>query len=129
MEIGIDLVEIARVERLLERHDALKRELFTPGEIAYCERARRPARHYAARFSAKEAALKGLGADWMEGRVGWREIEVQQRPGGKPCLALSGGALDRFRQLGFARTRVTLSHSVELAVAVVVFYEENGAPS
>lgn len=111
--IGIDLVEIARVERALDRRPGLAERLFTTAELAYARDRRRPGRHLAARFAAKEAALKALG-----GGVELREIEVTGGGGEAPALALHGAAADRASDLGLD-LRVSLTHTDELAAAAV----------
>jgi len=109
--IGIDLLEVARLERALERHPRLAGRVFTPGELAYARERRRPGRHLAARFAAKEAAVKALGLR----RFGLREIEVLA--GEPPSLRLHGRAAERARDLELS---VSLTHSREMAAAVVV---------
>ncbi len=109
--IGIDLIEIERLERALERRPRLAERLFTDAELAYANARRRPGRHLAARFAAKEAAIKALG-----GGVAPREIEVVGSA--PPRLVLRGRAAERAGaglQLG-----VSLTHSRELAAASVV---------
>jgi holo-[acyl-carrier protein] synthase len=122
--IGIDLAEISRIEEKLGRGDTRFRDrLFTETEIAYCEgRASRIA-SYAARFAAKEAAMKALGTGWQEG-ISWQDIEVVNNEAGAPSLRLKGQALDRFRQLGARRALITLSHSRDTAIAQVIFESE-----
>lgn len=117
--IGIDVEEVARVEDLLKRYgDRFLARIFTDGEAAYCLRRRAPAQHLAARFSAKEAAMKALGTGRSRG-VLWRDVEVVRR-GGPPQLALHGGARRRFEALGATGALLTMTHSRELAVAQVV---------
>src|SRR5262245_45638822 len=119
--IGIDIVEISRIEEKLSRGNVRFRDrLFTAAEIAYCEgRASRFA-SYAARFAAKEAAMKALGTGWAEG-VAWQEIEVLNDEAGAPSLKLSGCALERFNRLGARRAHLSLSHSRDTAIAQVIF--------
>lgn len=117
--IGIDIEEVARVEDLLTRYgDRFVTRIFTGGEAAYCRRRRNPAAHFAARFSAKEAAMKALGTGRSRG-VLWRDIEVV-RYGGPPALALHGGASRRFDALGGTGVLLTLTHSRQYSVAQVV---------
>ena len=111
--IGIDLVEIARIERALERRPGLAERLFRPGELAYAGDRRRPGRHLAARFAAKEATLKALG-----GGVELRDIEVAGGGGEPPALVLHGRAAERAAELGLD-LRVSLTHTGELAGAAV----------
>ena len=111
--VGIDLLEIGRMERALERHPRLADRVFTADELAYARARRRPARHLAARFAAKEAAVKALGLS----SFGLREIEVVA--GEPPTLRLHGRAADAAREQDVA-LRVSLTHSQEMAAAVVV---------
>lgn len=118
--IGIDIIEISRVEQSIRQHGSRFIErVFTAGEIAYCEA--RPSRiaSYAARFAAKEAVMKALGTGWGDG-VGWRQIEVVCGGGGAPSLSLSGRALERLKELGAARAHLSLSHSDLMAMAQVI---------
>lgn len=111
---GIDLIEIDRIEQALERTPRLAERLFTAGEREYAAARGRPGRHLAARFAAKEAAIKSLG-----GGVAPVEIEVEVTPEGPPALRLHGRARERAAELG-VELRVSLTHSNELAAAVVV---------
>jgi holo-[acyl-carrier protein] synthase len=117
--VGVDLIEIARVERALERHPRLAERIFTPAELAYARDRRRPGRHLAARFAAKEAAVKALGV----GPLGLGEVEVV--PGPPPSLRLAGRAADAAaqRRVGL---EVSLSHARETAVAVVLAASQPG---
>jgi holo-[acyl-carrier protein] synthase len=118
---GIDLVEISRIEEVFERRgDRFRQRVFTEAEIEYCERQQARLESYAARFAAKEAAMKALGTGWADG-VGWKEIEVVRDPGGAPRLELRGRALDRFRELGASRAHLSLTHTRGLAMAQVIF--------
>ncbi|MEA3246200.1 MAG: holo-ACP synthase [Gemmatimonadota bacterium] len=119
--LGIDLVEIARVERLLDGQGerALAR-LFTDGEVAYARARARPAMHLAARLAAKEAAFKALAGSADARLIGWREVEVVSRPGGPPTLAFHGRADFRAREIGVQHVHVSLTHTAETAGAVVV---------
>ena len=117
--IGIDIEEVARVEDLLNRYrDRFVARIFTDAEAAYCRKRRTPAPHFAARFSAKEAAMKALGTGRARG-VLWRDIEVV-RHGGPPTLALHGGAQRRFDELGGSGALLTLTHSRRYSVAQVI---------
>src|SRR5687767_6508498 len=115
--IGIDLVEISRIEEKLGRNNTRFRDrVFTAAEIAYCESR-------AARFAAKEAAMKALGTGWAEG-LSWQEIEIINNQAGAPLIHLAGRARERFNQLGATRAHVTLSHSRDTAIAQVIFDRE-----
>ena len=113
--IGIDLLDIGRLERALERRPRLAERLFTDGELAYARSRRRPGRHLAVRFAAKEAALKALGG----GALRLREIEVTGGGDEVPRLRLHGGAAALAGQRG-VELQVSLTHSHELAAAAVL---------
>jgi holo-[acyl-carrier protein] synthase len=118
---GVDLVEIARVKRILARHDdRFLARVFTPQEIRYCRS--RPA-ELAARFAAKEAVAKALGVGVrMMAREGidWRDAEIVGDHRGKPLLKLHGRAAQRAQALNLTEWEVSLSHTRELAIAFVV---------
>lgn len=111
--VGIDLLEVGRLERALERRPRLAERVFTPGEIGYARARRRPARHLAARFAAKEATVKALGL----GGFGLSEIEVVS--GEPPSLRLRGRAAREAERRGVS-LRISLTHSREMAAAVVI---------
>ena len=118
--IGVDVVEISRVRGVLERQkDRFVRRVFTPAEQDYCRGHRDPTAYYAVRFAAKEAVFKALGTGWARG-VSWLQVEVSRRNQGAPSLVLAGEALNRSHVLGVNATHVSLSHSEEVAVAMVV---------
>ena len=119
--MGTDLIEIERVRRSVERFgNRFLERVFTPLEIAYCQRKRHgAAESFAARFAAKEAAAKALGTGISRGVV-WTEIEVRNERGGRPTLHWSGRAAERAEALGIRQVHVSLTHSRELAMAVVV---------
>jgi len=110
--VGIDLLEIERLERALERHPRLAERVFSAGEREYAAARARPARHLAARFAAKEAVVKALG---LSGGFGLREIEVIA--GEPPRVRLSGRAAEA---AGDARIEISLTHSRGMAAAVAV---------
>jgi holo-[acyl-carrier protein] synthase len=117
--VGLDATEIERVADMIERYgDRFVRRVFTDGEIAYCQRKRDFASSYAARFAAKEAAMKALGTGHSRG-VYWTGIEVVRRYG-PPEIRFHGGAADRFKAMGGTSSVVTLTHSRELAIAHVM---------
>jgi len=119
--IGVDIIETARIEASIERHgDHFLQRVFTEGEIAYCSSMKISARHYAARFAAKEAVSKAFGTGIGE-QMEWRDIEVQRKESGEPFLVLHGGAARLARARGVAETLLSLSHADHYAVASVLF--------
>jgi holo-[acyl-carrier protein] synthase len=118
--VGTDLMEIARIQQSIARFgDRFLVRVFTPREIAYCQRKKNAAESFAARFAAKEAGAKALGTGISHG-VGWLELEVTRAPSGKPSLELAGRAAEWAKKLGVVRTSLSLTHSRDVALAVVV---------
>jgi len=117
--LGSDLLDVARVEQKLREDSGLAASLFTPPEIRYCESQRHPARHYAARFAAKEALLKALGTGWRDG-LSWREIEIRRDELGRPVMVLSGCVEQLAREQGVTRVHVSLTHTAAYAAATVI---------
>jgi holo-[acyl-carrier protein] synthase len=126
--LGMDLADIGRIARMLARHPERARErIFTEGEREYCDRRGAPARHFAARFAAKEAAYKALSGSEEARHIHWREIEVTNSPlDGRPTLLLHGLAARRAAELGVSAIHVTLTHSDDVAAAVVVLETSAG---
>ncbi len=117
---GVDLIEVARIAQSIERFgERFVQRIYTEREIAYCSGNRNHAEGFAARFAAKEAGAKALGTGMNLG-VTWREIEVGRSPLGRPSLELSGQARRVAEQLGVRRISLSLTHTAELAVAMVV---------
>ena len=118
--VGVDMIEIDRVARVLQRHPRRFLErVFTPEEVAFC-RGRVP--ELAARFAAKEATMKALGTGARS--VAWRDIEVLPDRRGKPLVYLYGGAAERAELIGLDAMDISLSHLADFAVAVVVCSQE-----
>jgi holo-[acyl-carrier protein] synthase len=121
LSTGVDLIEIARVERMLSRYgDRFLARVFTPAEILYC---RGRTAELAARFAAKEAVSKALGVGVrMIARDGihWQDVEVVGDPRGKPLVRLYGRAAERAAELGLTEWAISLSHTREHAIALVV---------
>jgi holo-[acyl-carrier protein] synthase len=113
--VGLDLLEIDRLEQALERRPALEERLFTDGERAYARGTQRPARHLAARFCAKEAVSKALAMDVLRPR----DIEVVGGGDGPPSVALHGAVAARAAALG-VRVEISLTHTRTTAGAVAV---------
>ncbi|MDX2115957.1 MAG: holo-ACP synthase [Planctomycetota bacterium] len=117
---GIDLVEVARIARLLEEHGAAFRaRCFTPEEQRLAQAGGRIAERFAGRFAAKEAVLKALGTGWAGG-IAWTDIELGADASGKPVLSLSGEALKRANSVGVGRWHVSISHVSGYAMASAV---------
>jgi holo-[acyl-carrier protein] synthase len=123
--LGMDVVEIARMARILAgpegRTERFLARVFTPAERAYCDARQDRAGRYAARFAAKEAALKALGAP---AGVRWTDLEVV-RAEGAPSVVLAGTAAEAARRLGVARLHVTITHDAGVSAATVIL---EGAP-
>jgi holo-[acyl-carrier protein] synthase len=118
--LGTDLIETRRIQDSLDRYgERFLTRVFTSGEIAYCTRKKNAAESFAARFAAKEAAAKALGTGISRG-VTWKELEVRREPTGRPTLHLSGRAAELAESMGVRRLQLSLTHSRELAMAVVV---------
>ncbi len=113
--VGIDLLEIDRLERALERRPRLAERLFTPGERAYAADRARPGQHLAARFCAKEAVSKALALSAWQ----WQEIEVVNGENGAPRALLHGRVADHARALGVT-VEVSLTHTTSEAGAVAL---------
>ena len=112
--IGIDLIEVRRVKALLNKPNLGR--IFTAQEIKYCRSKKNPAESFAARFAAKEAFLKAVGTGWgTKSSPKWDEIEVQRQN-----LRLSGQAKAICRKLKVIRTRLSLTHIKDYAMAVVI---------
>lgn len=108
--IGSDIIECLRVAQMIERHGELfLTRVYTPHEIEYCSARKQSTQHYAGRFAAKEAVMKALGTGWTRG-VQWRDIEVRNDLGGKPRIALGGGAREMCEQLGIGEMLISISH-------------------
>jgi holo-[acyl-carrier protein] synthase len=121
LRIGVDLIEIERIRRALDRHgDGFRNRCFTAAEQAYCDGKPNPAQHYAGRFAAKEAVGKALGSGVL---FTWKEIEVRGRP--KPGVFLSGRTGAWAERVGAGRIELSMTHSRELAAAIAVVLEAN----
>ena len=118
---GIDVVEIERVARSIERYGSRFLErVYTAAEIAYCQRKRRnAAESFAARFAAKEAGAKALGTGIGFG-VTWRELEVAREPAGRPLLLLHGRAAEIAAFLGVRRSSLSITHTRTQSMALVI---------
>ena len=114
MVVGIDIIENERMARAIARRPRLLQRVFTRQEREYCLSKANPARHFAARFAAKEAVGKALGT----GVISWQEIEVLNTASGKPAVRLSGGTAAAAREAGAGSLSLSLSHCGFTSVAV-----------
>jgi holo-[acyl-carrier protein] synthase len=119
--VGVDLVEVSRVASIIaDKGSRVFERLLTPAERAYCESRPDPATHVAVRLAAKEAVYKALQGSAAARGIGWREIEVIRAADGRPAVELRGLAAARARELDVAQVLLSLSHTHQAAVAVVV---------
>ncbi len=112
--LGVDLVDVERVEAILAKRQTFRQRVFTPEEIEYCESQGSPAACYAARWAAREACRKALGgiAD-----MGWKDVSVQRDASGPPRLSLQGSSRERAAELGVSEVLLTLTHERRMAAA------------
>jgi holo-[acyl-carrier protein] synthase len=120
---GVDIIEVDRVEQALTRRltgARFRARVFTDGETAYCESRGRPRfQSYAARFAAKEAAMKAMGTGWNR-NAGWGDIEVVRERGRAPTIVLHGKAAEFARRRNIARFHLSLTHTAATAIAHVI---------
>jgi holo-[acyl-carrier protein] synthase len=118
--LGIDLLEIPRVVRLIERYgERFLRRAFTEAELALFPPSAQAAHHWAGRLAAKEAVMKALGTGWGDG-VSWRQIEILRNRAGAPEVRLHGRAAERCRELGGERVWLSISHGQRFAIAQAI---------
>ena len=119
--IGIDLVKVARLAAAIARFgERFLARVFTPQEIAYCQRRRGRDSAFALRFAAKEAFSKALGVGLRRGGICWREVEVVPDPLGKPELQISGRAAELCAEAGITHMHLSLTDEDDQALAVVI---------
>ena len=124
--IGIDVVEVDRIESAIERQgEVFLDRLFTEREKDYCRKQKRPAMHYAARFAAKEAVSKALGTG-IGGKAGWLEMEVMRGDSGAPTIMFHGKAADFIAAEGIETVQVSLTHARDYAAANAVAIRQAG---
>ncbi|HET9078695.1 MAG TPA: holo-ACP synthase [Acidimicrobiales bacterium] len=116
--IGVDLVDISRFERILDRRPALAARLFSAEELGYASGLARPAPTLAGRFAVKEAVMKALGVGI--GAIDWTDVSVARLPGGRPRLGVAGRAARLAAERGVAGWQVSISHTDTVACAMVV---------
>ena len=118
--IGTDLAEVPRIRRSIENYgDRFLHRIYTERERAYSSRKANAAERFAARFAAKEAGMKAIGTGLRHG-ITWKDFEVVNEPSGRPTLILSGVAKQIADRLGARRISLSLTHTAEMAFAVVV---------
>ncbi len=117
---GVDLCEVQRIKDAIERHGVrFTQRVFTEREIAYADRKANRYERYAARFAAKEAAMKAIGTGW-HGGVRWRDFEVVNLPSGRPTLQFHGKAAEYLEKLGATSTSLSITHTTVQAMAIVI---------
>jgi holo-[acyl-carrier protein] synthase len=117
---GIDIAEVPRIAESIARFgERFLRRVYTEGEIRYCESKANRVERYAARFAAKEAAMKALGTGWSHG-VRWRDVEVTRLPGGRPTMTFHGKAREFAARLGAVHVALSISHTAQQAIAQVI---------
>jgi holo-[acyl-carrier protein] synthase len=122
---GIDVVGVDRLRRLVEDHAEREREVFTAGELEYCNGKRRRFEHMAARFAAKEAVLKAFGTGIRQ-RMRWTDVEVVSESNGRPRIVLAGAVAAYAKRHGLRDLDVSLTHAEGLAVAQAITLWESG---
>jgi holo-[acyl-carrier protein] synthase len=117
---GIDIAEVGRIRASVERFgERFLHRVFTEGEIRYCEGKANRFESYAARFAAKEAAMKALGTGWNHG-IRWRDVEVVRPKGQRPTLQFYGLAAELARKMGAKNIALSITHTSEQALANVI---------
>ena len=117
--IGTDIIEVKRIEIMIARGRQYLDTIFTNNEIEYCETKARKTEHYAVRYAAKEATLKALGVGWRNG-LAFSDIEVINDELGKPQVFLHGKVKDYFDKHQIKQTSISLSHSKDSAIAMII---------
>jgi holo-[acyl-carrier protein] synthase len=117
---GIDITEVPRIAASIARFgERFLYRIFTEGEIRYCDLKANRVERYAARFAAKEAAMKAIGTGWNHG-VTWRDVEVSRMPGGRPTITFHGKAAEFAARLRVKHIALSLTHTAEHAIAQVI---------
>ena len=117
--VGIDFVQVSRLERAITTNARFMTRVFTSGEIDYCGTGEVRFERFAARFAVKEAVSKALGITWGDA-IPWTDAEVDLEASGKPFVRLTGKAEERMAELGVCRIHISITHSAGFAVAVAV---------
>ncbi|HUQ49289.1 MAG TPA: holo-[acyl-carrier-protein] synthase [Terriglobales bacterium] len=117
---GIDITEVPRIAAAIARFgDRFLQRVYTEREIAYCRSKKNAHERFAARFAAKEAAMKAIGTGLRQG-VTWHDVEVGREPGGRPTILFTGKAAEFAAKLGSKRVSLSLTHTKETAMAQVI---------
>jgi holo-[acyl-carrier protein] synthase len=120
VSIGIDIIEVARVREVLARTPRFAERVFTAAERTYCDsRGVVAAQHYAARFAAKEAALKAFQTGWRGG-ISWQDVEIAAKDSGAPYLIFHGVVQELFERSGATAAHLSISHTTDHAIAQVI---------
>lgn len=122
--IGTDIIEVSRIQKVMERQIGFRDKIYSPGEISYCESKKNKYQHYAVRFSAKEAFLKAIGTGWRFG-LRFADIDVYHDEYGKPLIRLYGKAEELAKREAIINIHVSLTHIKEYANAVVIIERED----
>jgi holo-[acyl-carrier protein] synthase len=117
--IGVDIIDVARIKKMVEKGRGFVEKVFTETEIRYCSDKYRQEVHYAGRFAAKEAFLKAMGTG-LRGAMAWTDISVENNELGKPGITLAGKTLENFKKNKFQTIHLSISHTGEYAVAFVI---------
>lgn len=125
--LGLDIVEICRMEQVLARTPRFRSRVFTVDERAYCEKTANPTVHYATRFAAKQAVLKAMGAHILSG-IAMTDIEIIRQPGSRPSVCLRGKARKLAKSLGILEVAVSLSFTHAEAVACALAITSDSVP-
>jgi holo-[acyl-carrier protein] synthase len=120
ISIGVDIIEVGRVRETIARTPRFAERVFTEAERSYCEsRGAAAAQHYAARFAAKEAALKALQTGWSGG-ISWQDVEVSAQDSGAPVIHFHGRAQELYQASGATGAHISIAHTTEHAIAEVI---------
>ena len=120
--VGVDLIDVARIQRSLENPrigQRVRERVFTDGEVEYCEARKRKYESYAGRFAVKEAGMKALGQGWGA-KVGWLDIEVLSLASGEPTVVLHNKASSLAQELGIQQIAVSITHTKHHAMATLI---------